>query len=212
MARNTGIDNATGDYIYFVDSDDKIDLDTISKCVQVLAKEKYDIIHFGYRRIDLNGNVLVFNIPTPEKRIYKGIDAVKNVLPFLITDIPSKPKFDVNLSSCMCMIKMSLIKKNNWRFVSERDIISEDLYSLLNLYKNITSIYILPEVFYSYRTNPKSLTQVYRSDRYDKIKYLFHKLNSNLGKLPKIIYTIKVVLVTLQIGPFFFEKGLLMRL
>lgn len=176
MARNTGIEYATGDYIYFVDSDDIIDLNAINRCVHILEKYNYDIIHFGYKRIDLFGKELLYSVPSPKKRIYVGSKEIKNVLPFLITDIPTKPRYNVNLSACMCIIKMSLIKNNNWRFVSERKIISEDLYSLLKLYKKVTSIYILPEVFYSYRTNPKSLTQVYRSDRYDKIKILFNKL------------------------------------
>lgn len=176
MARNTGIEHASGDYIYFVDSDDKIDLNTVKTCVDVLTKADYDIIHFGYRRIDLHGNELSYSIPTPEKKNHNGTYEINKVLPFLITDIPSKTKYNVNLSSCMCMIKMSLIRKCNWKFVSERIIISEDLYSILKLYKNVSSIYILPKVLYSYRTNPKSLTQIYRLDRYDKIKHLFDSL------------------------------------
>jgi len=43
-ARNTGMEAATGDYIYFLDSDDEISLDCIEKLVEPLSIEQYDII------------------------------------------------------------------------------------------------------------------------------------------------------------------------
>lgn len=49
-ARNTGMDVATGEYIYFIDSDDWIDLDYIEKMVDIAQKNKADIV--------LNTNIL----------------------------------------------------------------------------------------------------------------------------------------------------------
>ena len=49
-ARNTGLKIATGEYIYFIDSDDWIDDDYVEKMVNIAVKEKSDII--------LNTNIL----------------------------------------------------------------------------------------------------------------------------------------------------------
>ena len=50
-ARNTGINNATGDYIIFIDSDDYWDeCDSISEIVKQLEVTKPDVLIFGYKK------------------------------------------------------------------------------------------------------------------------------------------------------------------
>lgn len=44
VSRNSGLDAATGDYVYFIDSDDWIDLDYIEKMVEAIKRENVDIV------------------------------------------------------------------------------------------------------------------------------------------------------------------------
>ena len=67
----------------------------------------------------------------------------------------------MNFSSCMCLINLKLIKSIGWRFCSEKDIISEDIYSLLKIFKYIKSVRIISKSYYSYRINNTSLTHSY---------------------------------------------------
>ncbi len=50
-ARNTGIDHACGDFIFFVDSDDWIDSDTLEALVQIAEGENADIAECSYRNV-----------------------------------------------------------------------------------------------------------------------------------------------------------------
>lgn len=58
-ARNIGIANASGTYIFFVDADDYIEQNTISILVRAMDYEKYDLVVFGFQKNDNKGNVLI---------------------------------------------------------------------------------------------------------------------------------------------------------
>lgn len=54
-ARNTGLRYAQGEFILFVDPDDRIDESLIFKCMTLLNDDSVSLVHFGYRLIDENG-------------------------------------------------------------------------------------------------------------------------------------------------------------
>ena len=169
MARNTGIEAATGDYICFVDSDDLID----NNSIELALDEKFDVICFGYKRIDENDNIFKRYIPTPLKEEYYNSEVFEQLLPSLIIDMPKTSQFNLCFSAWACIISMDVIKKSNWKFVSEREIISEDLYSLMYLYKNVKSVKVIKNDLYSYRVNNNSLSRTYKDNRFERIKKLY---------------------------------------
>lgn len=57
-ARNIGIDNATGEYIAFVDSDDYIDAEMYENLVEIIRNYNVKIAHCSYKNVNENGNLL----------------------------------------------------------------------------------------------------------------------------------------------------------
>ena len=55
-ARNTGINNMTGQFVTFVDSDDAIEPDMYEMLMSLFADEDIDIAHCGYRRVYSDGS------------------------------------------------------------------------------------------------------------------------------------------------------------
>lgn len=78
------------------------------------------------------------------------------------------------MSAWASMYSLDTIKKASWKFVSEREIISEDIYSLLELYKYVNKVSVLSEALYFYCENAGSLTHTYKKDRYSKIKEFYN--------------------------------------
>ena len=168
LARNTGIDNATGEYICFFDSDDFIELNTIEKVYNKAAETNADIVTFGFNTVDSKGDITKRTIPQSDKILYQGEEVLADFLPDLIAP-NSETGINKNfwMSAWASMYSMKLIREVNWKFVSERLIISEDVYSLLELYSSVKRVAICKEAFYNYCENDtNSLTRKFRKDRY----------------------------------------------
>lgn len=174
MARNTGTDNATGEYICYFDSDDYIRKDAIEHIVGCIMETGAELVTFGFVSVDARGETIKSVIPFTPKKIYKGDEVCSWFLPNLIgVNQKMSGKYNLWASAwCFCY-SAALIARSGWRFVSEREIISEDVYSLLGLYVHVRSVAVLSEALYCYCLNPRSLSHVYRPDRIAKLAQFY---------------------------------------
>lgn len=149
-ARNVGLDNATGDYILFLDGDDYWDdKQALSKINRNLQNSKADIMTFGLKKMfedtgEIEETKYVFNRETIDFR------SKKNTLSYLV-------KNNLYISSaCNKAVKKSIIDKYNLRF--EDKAFSEDIEwsAKLLLYSNVIDVIESP--FYIYRQRNHSIT------------------------------------------------------
>jgi len=176
MARNTGIEHARGAYICFFDSDDYIAPNTIELAYNLARKESADLVVFGTTEVGnsaLASKVRTYNLP---QWVYVGSEVQEVLLPQMVGSSPLPgSSLKLRLSAWCVLYSLSLINRANWRFVSEREIISEDVYSLLRLYAHVRKVAILPMALYFYCENGTSLSRSYRQDRYEKNKLFYLK-------------------------------------
>ena len=173
-SRNVGIENATGEYICFIDSDDYIATETIAETYALAKKDNSNIVVFGLNTVDSNGDIIHSFVPYSKPSLYEE-DEVKNV--FLPEYIAPDPNGDGTrkfyMSSCVLLYSLRLINEINWRYVSERDIISEDVYSLTKLFHCARRVSIMPKAFYYYCHNSISFSRGYMENRYAQIKQFY---------------------------------------
>jgi len=190
--RNFGIENATSDYIMFVDADDYIELKTI-EILEKYIKQDIDLIKFKLQRVDENGEIIeevsgpIFEKTTGEQafNILYGED--------ILLDSP-----------CVYLIKKKLFTENNFKF---QRTYHEDFGLMPFIILVAKTMVSIPEYLYKYVQAPNSIT---RNEDYDKtIKkmedVLFHydnmlnivekfKLNKITKQNVKIYYTNAIIL------------------
>ncbi len=86
-ARNSGLDNATGDFVGFVDSDDTIDCDMYETMLNDIIQHDADAARCGIDRFMPNGNVQDWGSGNTavhivaQKQLLKDIGAAEGILP-----------------------------------------------------------------------------------------------------------------------------------
>lgn len=174
MARNTGIENATGEYICFFDSDDYVALNTVESAYTLATKEKSDIVIFGFNNVDSQGNISNCFKPCANPSVFTGDEVVESFFPDFMAPSPYvKEPRRFYMSSWVLLYSMEVIKACGWRFVSEREIIAEDVYSMLLLFKHVNKVAVLPQALYYYCDNASSLSRGYKPDRYQRVKHFY---------------------------------------
>ena len=144
-ARNFALTKAEGDYIFFVDADDKIEFNTLTNLIEISKKNDLDILRFNFFNseiISFNGN---FN------SIYSGIDF------FLFCDGIWSP--------CIQLFRREFIISNGYFF--KTGITSEDAELIPRIYLNAKKSMAVNISVYYYMYNPLSTT---KEKKYDIIR------------------------------------------
>lgn len=173
MARNSGLDIATGDFVVFVDSDDYVKDCYVEILLRNMVETGADLATVGHYRHSCDGKMCQKPI-TQMREIWEKSNIVERVLLPIVGSVPEYPDdVEREMSVWINMYRRSLIEKNALRFVSEREYISEDIFFNILYMLNAEKVVLCPECLYIYSENPTSLTSTYRIDRFEKYCKMF---------------------------------------
>ena len=156
QARNKGIDNATGELIIFVDSDDWIDADMIEQLEKVYERFKPDLINYK-----IYGRKKEYQ----DKQYLTKEDSLEKIIDMIRKEQLNSPVDKV--------YKLEHIKKYNIKFTDKIEI-GEDLLFNFDYIKNINTLYIFEKELYHVEeiVNMNSLTKKYIYNKYEQLIYV----------------------------------------
>lgn len=149
VARNLGIHTATGKYIYFFDSDDILEKDTLKKCYQKCQLQNLDFLFFDADCFTDNhekSNISYYQRTNKyENKTFSGLE---------ILDIQQKTNGYCS-SACLSFIKKEYLKKNNLFFYPQ--ILHEDELFTYLLYLKAERVGLIPRTFFHRRIRENSI-------------------------------------------------------
>ena len=144
-SRNQIIDEARGEFLYFMDSDDIIAKNTIELLMQNARKYEAEIVFGSYKKIETSGNKTVYRYP------YKQLLEKDELASFAYRKYAG-----IQASACNYIVKTDILRVNNHRFIDVN--YWEDLVFTFDLVTMVTRAVLLPDITYIYICRENSLS------------------------------------------------------
>lgn len=148
VARNTGTEAATGDYILYIDSDDEITNDCLEMLMApILIDDAIEMVLGSYERLYDEDSSKINDSKPLDYDLIKGVEAVRNSF---------FEKKRVTHAAWNKLIRKDFLIRFNLSF--KEGLLWEDTLWIFYVMKHLTHLCIIKDVTYHYYMRPQSIT------------------------------------------------------
>lgn len=158
-SRNQIIDEAQGDYLYFMDADDLIAENAISLLMQKVRENDAEIVFGSYEKREKDGTRTVYQY---DSKPLLGTD--------LLAIYAYRQYAGIQASACNYLVRLSLLRDHHLRFI-EADY-WEDFVFTFDLVTYISRAVLLPDITYYYMCRENSLSHYQKRNSITKEEIL----------------------------------------
>ena len=188
-ARNTGISNAEGDYLYFPDSDDWIEPNTFSDLAEVIESDQYDIISFNREFVKSEDDIIKSD--SKQSKRLTGKESLLEMFSYgFITGFANDKIY-----------RKLLFTKNNIQFPIGKYY--EDLGTNYKLFLLAEKVYATNQKYYHYLIdNPDAITKSWNEQKLENMISFFKEIYYSDDVRSKLDFS------ELAIAKMFFVDGM----
>lgn len=144
-SRNRIIEEASGDYLYFMDSDDVIAQNTIELMMYQIRQYEAEIVFGSYEKIELTGEKTICQYP-----------AIQLLAEDELAIFAYRKYGGIQASACNYLVRTSVLREHHHRFIHAD--FWEDFVFTFDLVTIVKRAVLLPDITYSYLCREKSLS------------------------------------------------------
>lgn len=149
VARNTGLNNAEGEYVYYVDADDYCDENTLQLMYDEAIQQQCDVVGCEWLlSFEKNARHMV------QPDVKTGIEAFEKMCNGVM-----------RWNLWLFMVRRSLYEEHKFRFIAKENM-GEDMMVMMKILLNVKSVSILHRPLYHYiQTNSNAMTKNFSAYR-----------------------------------------------
>jgi len=178
-SRNQIIDEALGEYLYFMDSDDTITENAIELLMQNVRCYDAEVVFGSYEKIETSGSKTVYQYPSLQ--LLKMDE---------LASFAYRKYAGIQASACNFLVQTNLLRDSSLRFINA--YYWEDLVFTFDLVTYVSCAVLLPDITYYYRCREDSLSHYQQRTRIAKEEVMQNVKAINYLKKTSLQYINKV--------------------
>ena len=180
-SRNQIIDEALGEYLYFMDSDDTITENAIELLMQNVRCYDAEVVFGSYEKIETSGSKTVYQYPSLQ--LLKMDE---------LASFAYRKYAGIQASACNFLVQTNLLRDSSLRFINA--YYWEDLVFTFDLVTYVSCAVLLPDITYYYRCREDSLshyqqrTRIAKEEVMQNVKAINYLKKSSLQYINKVYF------------------------